>query len=60
MDGMATIASDVRQTINIIIFFEIAALFIAVLIWMTRINEEKKNLSNLYAQVLQLPQVLFR
>ncbi len=60
ISSMHSIGDKINGSITIIIFFEIAVLILVLLVWMFRINEEKQRLSNLYGQVMQLPQVIFR
>jgi hypothetical protein len=57
---MRSIGDTINSSITIIIFFEVAVLVSVLFVWMVRISKEKQNLSNLYGQVLQLPQVIFR
>jgi len=60
MNSVEGISNNINQNISIIVIFEIIILILALIIWIARINTEKKKLSNLYAQVLQLPQIIFR
>lgn len=57
---MAAIYNSISDTIALIVLVEMMALIAALLFWLFRLEREKKQLSNLYAQVLQLPQVIFR
>lgn len=60
MNSVEGISNNINQNISIIFIFEIILLLLALLIWVVRISTEKKKLSDLYAQVLQLPQIIFR
>ena len=60
IEGIAAASDSITATIKLIVFAEIMALIAALLFWLLRLGREKMQLSNLYAQVLQLPQVIFR
>lgn len=60
ISGMAAIYNSIIVTVKLIVFVEMMALIAALLFWLLRLGREKKQLSNLYAQVLQLPQAIFR
>lgn len=60
ISGMAAIYNNIISSIKVIVFLEMVALIAALLFWLLRLEREKMQLSDLYAQVLQLPQVIFR
>jgi hypothetical protein len=39
---------------------EIVCIALLLIIWVVRLGNEKKKMSNLYGAVLQLPQILFK
>lgn len=59
-DGMKNATDQINSSINVIIIVEVLFLFIALIVWGTRIKIEKKKISDLYGEVFQLPQIIFK
>lgn len=58
--GVGQAANKVIFSITYLMVIEIALMGLLLSFWLVRLSGEKKNLSNLYGAVLQLPHTLFK
>jgi hypothetical protein len=60
IQGIIKGTDGTNVSITNLMTIEIALVGLSLILWVGRLDNEKKKMSNLYGAVLQLPQILFK